>query len=414
MRVECADMLPENAPKRARSDGVTCNPKGLETLQRARRVCPLIDNKATLGNLMNDFQDVLIFLEIRIFFAMFPLLLRDQWENSVRFWWYQIKLLARQNVKVDKNFFTSDAAMRLRSGVLPQGVRITCQGRSDGAGMQALAYMSTISFAKAFGAVYVHSPFTIVDHAPAAMKDWAGAWEAQFNFGAGAQLLNESDVVIDYADYLSGRRQLCARSVLRFQQCWWLNRRYPDSLKAATPGFIDGFKRVEAEQEHKFVVAVHVRRGDVGANLNARRFTPNTRILSQIQRLQAVLDAFAFDYQIDVYSQGDAAAFADFVPLGCRLHLDADTLWTMRRLAEADVLLMSKSSFSYTAALVSDGVKIYEPTFNPPLSDWIVAGRNGGFDEARLTALVCERAFGRKGRLEPAQMQNEAFASAAA
>jgi hypothetical protein len=61
MRVECADMLPENAPKRARSDGVTCNPKGLETLQRARRVCPLIDNKATLGNLMNDFQDVLIF-----------------------------------------------------------------------------------------------------------------------------------------------------------------------------------------------------------------------------------------------------------------------------------------------------------------------------------------------------------------
>jgi hypothetical protein len=70
---------------------------------------------------------------------MFPLLLRDQWENSVRFWWYQIKLLARQNVKVDKNFFTSDAAQRLRSGVLPQGVRITCQGRSDGAGMQALA-----------------------------------------------------------------------------------------------------------------------------------------------------------------------------------------------------------------------------------------------------------------------------------
>jgi len=339
---------------------------------------------------------------------MFPVLLRHQWENSFRFWWYQIKLLARQNVKVDKNFFTSDAAMRLRSGVLPQGVRITCQGRSDGAGMQALAYMSTISFAKAFGAVYVHSPFTIVDHAPADMKDWASAWEAQFNFAAGAQTLNESDVVIDYADYLSGKHQLCARSVLRFQQCWWLNRRYPDSLKAATPGFIDGFKRVEAEDEHKFVVAVHVRRGDVGADTNARRFTPNTRIVSQIKRLQIVLEALAVDYQIDVYSQGDAAAFADFVPLGCRLQLDADTLWTMRRLAHADVLMMSKSSFSYTAALVSQGVKIYEPTFNPPLSDWIVASRNGGFDEARFATQVCALADGRAIRTEP-----EAFAPAA-
>jgi hypothetical protein len=317
---------------------------------------------------------------------MFPVLLRDRWENSARRLWYKFKLFARLNVRVDKNFFTSDAAMRLSAGVLPRGVRITCAGRSDGAGMQALAYMSTINFAQAFGAVYVHSPFTRVDHAPGHMLEWAAAWEAQFNFGQGAPMLDhESDIVIDYADYLSGKRTLCARSVLRFQQCWWLNRRYPDSFQASLRTFGERFRRIDQpDLSDKLVVAVHVRRGDVANDLNARRFTPNTSILARITRLQRVLAALQLDYVVDVYSQGDAAAFAEFSHLGCRLHLDADAVWTMRKLAQADVLVMAKSSFSYAAALVNPGVKIYEPTFNPPLSDWIVARRDGFFDEALL------------------------------
>ena len=317
---------------------------------------------------------------------MFPVLLRHRWENFARRHWYRFKLLARQNVKVDKNFFASDAAMRLGAGVLPQGVRITCAGRSDGAGMQALAYMSTINFAQAFGAIYVHSPFECVDHAPGNMQEWAAAWEAQFNFGEGAQKLDpETDIVIDYADYLSGKQKLCARSVLRFQQCWWLNRRYPDSFQASLRAFGERFQRLDqADRSDKVVIAVHVRRGDVANDLNAKRFTANTSILARIARLQRVLAALQLDYVVDVYSQGDAAAFAEFSQLGCRLHLDADAVWTMRRLADADVLVMAKSSFSYAAALVNSGVKIYEPTFNPPLSDWIVARRDGSFDEVLL------------------------------
>ena len=55
---------------------------------------------------------------------MFPVLRRHRWENSARRLWYKFKLLARQNVKVDKNFFTSDAAMRLSAGVLPKGAKL--------------------------------------------------------------------------------------------------------------------------------------------------------------------------------------------------------------------------------------------------------------------------------------------------
>jgi hypothetical protein len=95
-------------------------------------------------------------------------------------------------------------------------------------------------------------------------------------------------------------------------------------------------------------------------------------------------------FSIDLFSQGQASEFADFTALECRLHLDADAVWTMRRLIESDLLVMSKSSFSYVAALINRGVRIYEPTFNPPLSDWIVQRKDGSFDRDLTRARLKE------------------------
>ena len=53
-------------------------------------------------------------------------------------------------------------------------------------------------------------------------------------------------------------------------------------------------------------------------------------------------------------------------------------------LVEADVLVMAKSSFSYIAAILNAGVKIYEPNFDPPQSTWVVRSRDGSFDKLRL------------------------------
>jgi len=314
---------------------------------------------------------------------MQAILFRHQLEIRARYWWYRLKVLLGQNVNVDKNFFPSDAAMRLSQGILPKGTRITCAGRSDGVGMQALARMSGINFAKAFGATYVDTPFKYIDHAPGDMGAWIEAWEALFHFDKGHdQVDNGKYNIIDYSDYLLNKHEINDNTVLRFQQCYWLNRLYPDTFSAVTGDFQHkyGFPTQRDDERHIFV-AVHIRRGDVGTHVNALRFTPNEKILTTIRCLKEIEQLLGVTFSIEIFSQGEASEFAEFSELGCRLHLDADAVWTMRKLIEADLLVMSKSSFSYVAALINRGVKIYEPTFNPPLSAWVVKRGDGSFDK---------------------------------
>jgi hypothetical protein len=306
-------------------------------------------------------------------------------EIAARYLWYRFKLLIRQNVNVDKNFFASDAAVRLTDGVLPKGVKITCAGRTDGLGMQALARMSGINFAKAFGATYVDTPFARLGHAPGEMHAWIDAWEKLFNFDKGERRIADGDYrVVDYADYLLKKTQIDDKVILRFQQCYWLHRRYPDSFKAVARSLQDKFGfQPNRPDASRVVAAVHIRRGDVGAKKNARRFTPNTKIVESIRCLEQIARNLQHSFSIEIHSQGHPSEFAEFADMGCHLHIDTDAVWTMRKLIEADMLIMSKSSFSYVAALVNRGVKIYEPTFNPPMSDWIVKRRDGSFDQRR-------------------------------
>jgi hypothetical protein len=314
---------------------------------------------------------------------MQPILFHHRLEIIVRSWWYKLKLLLRQNVKVDKNFLASDAALKLSTGALLPGTRITCDGRHDGVGMQALARMSGINFAHAFGATYVDTPFKALDHAPGDMSAWIAQWEALFNFDRDEQCINRArDRVVDYADYLSGKIHLEPGDVLRFQQFYWLHRRYPDSFDAVAPALRRKYDFARNERPDDQVnIAIHVRRGDVGSEINSLRFTPDEKILRTIKDLRQIWTDMSVPFSINLFSQGKAGEFAEFSRLGCQLQLDADAAWTMRRLIESDLLVMSKSSFSYVAALINRGVKIYEPTFNPPLSDWIVKRKDGSLDQ---------------------------------
>jgi hypothetical protein len=315
--------------------------------------------------------------------GMQPILFHHRLEIIVRLWWYRFKVLLGQNVNVDKNFFASDAALKLSRGVLPSGTRITCEGRSDGVGMQALARMSGMNFAKAFGATYVDTPFKYIDHAPGEMSTWLAQWESVFNFDRGEQRITPGkDKVVDYSDYLSGKSRLNPGDVLRFQQFYWLHRHYPDSFKAVAQSLQQKYDFVpHTRRDDRVNIAIHIRRGDVGSNVNSLRFTPNEKIIRTIRDLCQIFEEMNLAVSVDLFSQGKTTEFAEFGELGCRLHLDVDAVWTMRRLIETDLLVMSKSSFSYVAALINRGVKIYEPTFNPPLSDWIVKRKDGSFDQ---------------------------------
>ncbi len=316
---------------------------------------------------------------------MQPIAFHDRVELAFRHFWFRLKALLGQNLKTDKNFLAGDAALRFSEGIIPPGTRITCSGRGDGAGKQALARISGINFAKAFGATYFDSPFAKLDHAPGDMADWLDAWEKCFNFGKGEERIDGRPYdIVNYEDYLLNGREITDNVVLRLQQCYWLNRRSPDTFEAIAPALRNKFGAANrAPDKNRFVVAIHVRRGDVDQSQNTSRFTPNTSILRTIALIRSVLDELDIKATYQVHSQGKAEDFADFAELGCELNLDTDAIETMRQIVDSDVLVMAKSAFSYVAALINNGVKLYEPMGDPPMSSWILRRKDGSFDAAK-------------------------------
>ncbi len=138
----------------------------------------------------------------------------------------------------------------------------------------------------------------------------------------------------------------------------------------------------------ELTVAVNVRRGEVSASQNTHLFTETEPILRATRALKAILVARGIEYRIDVYSNGSDAEFAEFAQLGATVFAGVDPLWQMQELIEADVLIMAKSSFSYYAALMSDGIKLYEPRWRPawwylsPGDDWLRCAEDGSFEGA--------------------------------
>jgi hypothetical protein len=116
--------------------------------------------------------------------------------------------------------------------------------------------------------------------------------------------------------------------------------------------------------------------------------------------------------RLKLFSQGDPAIFEDFVRLGCELCLDVPALATHRALVEADVLIMSKGAFSYTAGVLNDGIALYDPQKYRPLEEWLMRAPDGSFDEGtfrtRLDELMARknlkvlRSIADRERREPA------------
>jgi hypothetical protein len=244
-----------------------------------------------------------------------------------------------------------------------------------GAGVQALMTMRAITFARACGLTYVHTPFTAIGHGDRPMPQWVNAWEAQFNFGMGEELATESE----------------NHEIVNFASCNW---NLPplfgffDGLFGTLEGAIPEFRRKYYSnkspiQNEVFTICVHIRRG----NITASMFTSTSIFMKIVSEVTAVLDARGINYKVQIFTQG---GLCDFDAPGVEIFSDVDAIWSMQQLIEADIFIMSKSYFSYVAAMISDGIKILQGDYLIPLSGWIIADSNGEFDRIVFEAQLVQ------------------------
>ncbi|MCZ7594417.1 MAG: hypothetical protein M5U16_05455 [Hyphomicrobium sp.] len=284
----------------------------------------------------------------------------------------------------DAKFFVDRFDRALRSGRIGRDVAVMATGKDDGAGSQAQAAMSALCFARAHGLPYVHRPFTIIMLAETDMPTWVQAWEEYFNLGAGERRLGDDDAAVLAVDQLAFVP--CDEPVIVAAEHYlhYCNQD-EDAWERALPELRAKFwanKQRRRRRGGEIRLAVHMRRGDVSA--------ADKKFVSTLTRLKALLADKSSALRIEVFSQGDASMFADLAALGAELKLDAPALDTHRALVEADILVMSKGAFSYTAGVLNEGLVLYDPQKYRPLKGWIARAPDGSFDEA-LDAL---RGFG--------------------
>jgi len=122
----------------------------------------------------------------------------------------------------------------------------------------------------------------------------------------------------------------------------------------------------------KINVAVHIRRQN---NNDYNNFDPSLRSLPDTKYLNIIniiRNRHKTNLLFHIYSQGNITDFDKFKNEDVVLHIDTDIEDTFIGLVAADILITSKSSFSYVAALLSNGIIYYNPFWHPPLNKWII------------------------------------------
>jgi hypothetical protein len=145
----------------------------------------------------------------------------------------------------------------------------------------------------------------------------------------------------------------------------------------------------------KFNIAVHVRRTVIidGKTILEDEAAQKLRWLSNDyyeKVLIQVLENIKIEKPIAIwlFSTGKAEEFAAFSNYG-EIHFcnNMDEYQSFAHLVFADMLITSKSSFSYKPALMNEGVKICPRNFwhgYPDTNDWILVENDGSFDVSKI------------------------------
>jgi hypothetical protein len=160
------------------------------------------------------------------------------------------------------------------------------------------------------------------------------------------------------------------------------------------------FNAVPARKKDKIIfdiesfnIAIHVRRGDIVIGQENQ----NSNLLLRWQGndyfekvLKTVIANVKTTKPVAIYlfSQGEEKDFPEFNKFAnLRFCLDMNAQDSFLHMVNADLLITSKSSFSYKPALLSDGIKVCPKDFwhgYPDSKDFILADNEGNFEADKL------------------------------
>ena len=279
-----------------------------------------------------------------------------------------------------------------------------------GIGHQLANWMAGYHLAKEFGLKFANIPFTRYHH-----PNVPTLWNDFFGFGIGEaqykDLLQQGYKKIllpQFSELLPGQIDVIKKIIASYtdEKVVFLceqDQFYRD-LHTLIPDLQQKFYAAPARQNDQLIydrnhfnVAIHVRRGDIMAdpsnpNLSMRYLSNDyfEKVLSQV--CHKIYGSQTKPIHIYFFSQGcpdDYPEFAKFPNLHWCLDMGAKE--SFLHMVYADVLIISKSSFSYKPALINrKGIKVCPKNFwhgYPKTNDWVLCDNDGTISNEELSKL---------------------------
>lgn len=232
----------------------------------------------------------------------------------------------------------------------------------DGFGAQYQRILQTYIFCKINNMNFAYDKFKYVEHNYANDPEYINKLENLINLKD--NLVNvDDDMKCEYLDYgtvvmkfFEANIDICCESehMKYIKDCFWKNK---------TKNYFSN---------NKFNIAIHIRRENSCDNGLAgdRATTPNTYYLSIMNLIREKY--IEKDILFHIYSQGDADNFNDLKGDNVIFYLNHDLIESFIGMVAADILVISPSSLSYVAALISEGEIYYKPFWHKPRKNWII------------------------------------------
>jgi hypothetical protein len=117
-------------------------------------------------------------------------------------------------------------------------------------------------------------------------------------------------------------------------------------------------------------IAVHIRRYCTSFDIGCSR--QDVPLVQYLNIMNSIRAKYKNNLLFHIYSIGDSEYFKELENHDVILHINENISKTFTELVGADILVTSRSSFSYVAAILSDAIVYYKEFWHPPSKKWIL------------------------------------------
>jgi hypothetical protein len=237
---------------------------------------------------------------------------------------------------------------------------ITQPIRKDGFGAQYQTLINTILYCKKNNKTFVYTPIKNMEHNYDNDENFLNNIEELMNIKTYPSIntINEHVIRADIGPliyYFDKNIENFTLELKELKENFWKN------------------KDKNCFKNNIFNIAVHVRRQnphDDDGWEQRKDLIPSDKYY--LEKIRIIREKYKKDkiLQFHIYSQGDISNFDNYKADDTILKINMNLFDTFKEMVSANALIITKSSFSYIAGVLSDGDVYYEPFWHPPMKHW--------------------------------------------